>query len=72
MDRHLGVGSAVRLARNRAQLTAAQLAELCGVSEQTILRIERGDNDPSLSTLRAIATGLRVDVATLLGPDDQE
>jgi DNA-binding XRE family transcriptional regulator len=60
------IGRAIRFARNRAQISAASLAEHSGVSEQTILRIERGENLPSLPTICRIAEALKVEVSFLI------
>jgi transcriptional regulator with XRE-family HTH domain len=66
-----GIGSAIRLARHRIQLSAARLAELSGVTEQTILRIERGSNQPRIPTLQKIAKGLGLNPSVLLGTDEE-
>ena len=39
-------GNNVELGRNALQLTQVQLADLCGVTQQTISGIERGEQTP--------------------------
>ena len=43
-----GRGNAVRAARTAAGLTQAGLAELAGVSRQTVVAVEAGDYAPSV------------------------
>lgn len=46
--------------------TQAKLAEKCGVAQSSISKILRGDSDPAVSTMLAIADALGVSVLTLL------
>ena len=48
----------LRERRNALELTQSELAERAGVSQPLIARIEGGDVDPRLSTLRRIVTAL--------------
>lgn len=48
----------LRERRHRVELTQSALAERAGVSQPLIARIEGGDVDPRLSTLRRIVTAL--------------
>ena len=48
----------LRERRNALELTQSALAERAGVSQPLIARIEGGDVDPRLSTLRRIVTAL--------------
>jgi len=50
--------NAVKLARVENDLTQAQLAEIIGVTRQTIGLIERGRYNPSLKLCIAIAKAL--------------
>ena len=52
-----------RLAR---QLSQAVLAQRAGLSREYVLRLEAGDQDPSLSTITALAKALGVPVTALL------
>lgn len=51
-------GAAVYEARIRAGLTQRQLAELCGIRQSDLSKIERGIGNPSLKTLERIASAL--------------
>ncbi len=44
----------LKAARAAKDLSQAQLAELCGVSRQTINAIEKGDYNPTINLCRAI------------------
>ena len=46
--------STIKRLRNRAELTQRELAELAGVSQAHISKIERGSVDPRLSTVNKI------------------
>jgi predicted transcriptional regulator len=48
----------LRERRNELALTQSELADRAGVSQPLIARIEGGDVDPRLSTLRSIVTAL--------------
>lgn len=43
-------------------LTQAELARRCGVSQPAIARLERGEHEPRLTTLRRIAHALDADL----------
>ena len=60
----------VRQARRRCDLSQAQLAERCGLSTETISRIERSRFEPALTTIVAIAKALDLPTDALLGVDD--
>ena len=62
-----GIAERVRSSRKKRNLTQAQLAELAGVSDETISRIERAAFEPSISTLVQIADALEHDVSALVG-----
>lgn len=59
---------AARLTRLReaADLSQRQLAKASRVSQQAISLLERGQRDPTLGTLRALATVMGVDVTELV------
>ena len=48
-------------------MTLEELAERCDLSPNYIGSIEKGARDPSLSTVMALAKGLKVPAAELLG-----
>lgn len=49
------IGSAVRAARRRYQLTQEQLAELAGTSTRTVREIEHGTGSTGIGTVAAVA-----------------
>lgn len=66
----MNVGATIRAARESRGITAVQLAELLGVSDQTVLRWERGLHEPDAWRLQAIADalGMRLAVSVELAP----
>ena len=52
----------LRLARSKTRLTQSEIAELAGVSQQTISAYETGRMDPTISTLERLlgAAGLEM------------
>lgn len=60
----------IKVARVKAGLKQAELAQRIGVSSDTISRAERsGGIEPGLSTLRKIAAALDVSLSSLIGED---
>ena len=56
--------------RERARLSQQQLAARTGLGYSTVASLEQGSrSDPRLSTLKALATALKVPLLTLIGPD---
>ena len=60
------LGKTVRQARQRAELTQAGLADLAGLTQQHIARIEAGQINPTLATMVAVARVLHLDVGDML------
>src|SRR5271170_4229218 len=56
--------------QERRHLTQSELAKLAGVSQSTIAQVENGKKDPSISTLKKIASALDVHMAVLFASDD--
>jgi transcriptional regulator with XRE-family HTH domain len=56
------VGVQVQTLREQLGLSIRGLAELCGLSPNTISLIERGETSPNVSTLHQLATALRVPI----------
>ena len=56
--------------QERRGMTQAELAKRSGVSQSTIAQIESENKDPSISTLRKIATALEVHIAVLFASDE--
>jgi transcriptional regulator with XRE-family HTH domain len=59
----------LRAARERKALTQDELAELAGVSRQTVVKIE-GGLEPRPPTVRKLAAALGVTPADLMGPEE--
>ncbi|MEZ4744343.1 MAG: helix-turn-helix transcriptional regulator [Bdellovibrionota bacterium] len=51
--------------RKSKGLTQAQLAELCGTTQQQVAKLENGIVDPKVSTLRRLASSLKCEIADL-------
>lgn len=58
-------GRHVRSLRRARGLTQEELAERCGLSPDTIRRLEHGSFSPSLDTLRKLCAGLDMLLSTL-------
>lgn len=56
------LGVLVREARVSAELSQAELAKRVGTSQSAIARLESGGAQPTVATLRRIATALSVDL----------
>jgi transcriptional regulator with XRE-family HTH domain len=69
MDKKLAkiIGEAARAARQRAQLTQADVAEMVDLVTEVYGRIERGGMVPSVPTLVRICRALRISADELLG-----
>jgi len=52
--------------RKKRKLTQRALAELSGISYVHIARMETGESDPRLSTLKALAKALKVKIGDLV------
>ncbi|WP_237155513.1 helix-turn-helix domain-containing protein [Oryzibacter oryziterrae] len=61
------IGPLVQQIRKRAGLTLDSLASLSGVSRSMLSQIERGQTNPTLATVWALANALRVDMSELIG-----
>src|SRR5689334_22140088 len=76
-DQARKLGSFLRARRLARQLSTHELAELAGVNQTTIVRLEQGAYlEPSIDKLRTIAQALGLNVSNLLAmatyvvPDD--
>ena len=61
------IGEELKRWRMRRAMTQIQLAERCGLSPATIVRIERNQREPQPSTLRKLADALDIDPSELTG-----
>lgn len=68
MEKHpdlVALGQAVRRLRREADLTQEELAARAGISANYVGEIERGECNPSVLVMFALARGLNVRPATL-------
>ncbi|MEQ8926087.1 MAG: helix-turn-helix transcriptional regulator [Fulvivirga sp.] len=62
-------GANLRKLRNEKNLTQAFLADLAGIHRSQIMRIESGEVNTTLSTLKQIADALQIPVSELFEKD---
>jgi transcriptional regulator with XRE-family HTH domain len=60
-------GELIRLLRRRKGWTQRDLAQAAGVTQTTIVRLEKGKRGAMISTIRKVAEALGVPPAELLG-----
>jgi transcriptional regulator with XRE-family HTH domain len=60
------IGDKVRRERIAQTLTQEELARKAGISPAALVRIERNESDPHVSTIRKIADALAVEPRTLI------
>lgn len=66
------IGSDIRKIREQKGVTRKEIAENMFISEETIRRIEKGDNDPRLSTLVPICNYLGIDIKYIINDRQYE
>lgn len=59
-------GENIKTIRQKQGLTQKQLGELCGIDEANIRKYENGKLEPSLTTIRKIASALGVYIGRLV------
>lgn len=64
------VSELIKVARKRAGLTQAQLAEKTGTSQPAIARWEAGDRDPGFSTLQRLIRACDLEMSIALNQTD--
>lgn len=67
---HITIGQNLRRVRKQRQLSLDKVADLTGVSKGMLHQIERGDTQPTVTTLWKIATGLNVSFSSLMKEDE--
>lgn len=65
MDIYQLIGKRIREGRIKAKLTLAELAEEAAISESFLAYLERGQRKASLATIKKLADGLGIAVASL-------
>ena len=53
--------------REKKRISRIVLSELCGLSSDAVRRYERGEAEPSLSSLKALADFFEVSIDYLIG-----
>jgi transcriptional regulator with XRE-family HTH domain len=66
MPRATSLGERIRTTRLRHQLTLGQVAEKVGVSVSALSQLERDQFNPTIATLKAIATTLGTTIGSLV------
>lgn len=56
--------------RERKRISRRVLSELCGLSPDSVRRYERGEDEPRLTALKALADFFEVSVDYLIGRED--
>lgn len=67
---HIRIGQNLQRLRKQRQLSLDKLADLTGVSKGMLHQIERGDTQPTVTTVWKIATGLQVSFSSLIKDDE--
>jgi transcriptional regulator with XRE-family HTH domain len=60
------LGTVVRKLREEQELSRLTLAEISGVNEKYIGKIERGESSPSCFVLKKLSIGLSIQLSSLL------
>jgi transcriptional regulator with XRE-family HTH domain len=63
-------GKILREARRNAGLTQSALADMAGLTQQYVAKIEAGQINPTLATMASVAGVLDLDVGDMLRPTD--
>lgn len=68
-DLNLIIGNKLKDIRNKKNLSLNEVAKLTGVSKAMLGQIERGQSNPTVSTLWKIATGLKVSFSLFINEE---
>lgn len=66
------VGLQIRALREQRGLSMRAVSKRCGLSVNAISRIERGENSPTVSSLRLLAAALEVPIAAFFADDNEQ
>jgi transcriptional regulator with XRE-family HTH domain len=69
---NLIIGNKLKDIRNKRNLSLEEVAKLTGVSKAMLGQIERGQSNPTVSTLWKIATGLKVPFSFFIDKDQDD
>lgn len=65
------LGKQIKARRKRLRITQKQLADLAGVSINTLTKMERGEGNPSLETLSKVLDTLGLILTTQIKTPDE-
>ncbi|URZ18633.1 helix-turn-helix domain-containing protein [Clostridium felsineum] len=65
-DLNLLVANNLKKIRKEKKLSLDKLSELTGISKSMLGQIERGESNPTITTLSKIAYGLKIQITTLI------
>jgi transcriptional regulator with XRE-family HTH domain len=68
-EKELAISERLKYLRNLRQLSQAELARTSGVSQATVAQIESGRKDPSVTTLKKLASALDVTIGIFFSTD---
>ena len=66
----MNIGENIKLLRNKKGLTQEELANKCGLSKNGLWNYENNKRQPTTKVLEKIATGLDVDLLTLMSDNN--
>ena len=66
MEAVVYIGDNLKRLRTLRALTQVELAEKAGITQSTVVLIERNNSEPHMSTIRKLAEALRADPAELV------
>lgn len=66
------IGRRIKEIREKRNISQRELAKLCNVDTATMSRMEAGESEPSLKTLRLLAKGLNTTPSALLAKEEVE
>ncbi len=69
-EKEFSIADRVKYLRNLRQLSQAELARISGASQATVAQIESGRKDPSVTTLKKLASALDVTVGVFFSTDN--
>lgn len=64
------IGKRIKEIREKRNISQRELAKMCNVDTATMSRMEAGESEPSLKTLRLLAQGLNTTPSALLAQDE--
>lgn len=63
----MDIGNAVKMLRQRKNISQKELSSMCGISANALCSIESGNTFPSKSTITKICNALDIPASYLLG-----